>query len=84
MVGDSILTVDDTSDISINGKHFKGTQGLWLLLTRKNVTIGIVTVDGLKRNKRIVVLTNAHLQGKNPRFNVQGGYFKIVSPDYAA
>ena len=29
MIGDSVLTVDDTSDISINGRHFKWTRGLW-------------------------------------------------------
>jgi len=37
LIGDSILTVDDTSDICINGKHFKGTRGLWELLTRKKL-----------------------------------------------
>ena len=26
MIGDMILTVDDTCDISINGRHFKGTM----------------------------------------------------------
>ena len=26
MIGDSILTVDDTSDIYINGRHFKGPE----------------------------------------------------------
>ena len=48
MIGDSVLTVDDTSDISINGIHFKGTRGLRELLTRKNVTRGVVTADDLK------------------------------------
>ena len=41
MIGDSILTVDDTSDISINGRHFKGNRGLWEILNRKNVTRGV-------------------------------------------
>ena len=35
MVGDFTLTVDDTNDISINGRHFKETRGLWGLLIRK-------------------------------------------------
>jgi hypothetical protein len=48
MIGDSLLTVDDTSDISINGRHFKGSRGLWELLTPKNVTRGVVTEDELK------------------------------------
>ena len=49
MIGDSVLTVDDTSDISINGRHFERTRGLWELLTRKNVTRGFVTAVDLKR-----------------------------------
>ena len=32
MIGNSILTVDDTSYSTINGRHFKGTRGLWELL----------------------------------------------------
>ena len=70
MVGDSILTVDDTSDISINGRHFKGTRGLWELLTRKNVNRGVVIADDLKRYKKILHLTNAYLQGYKPGGNV--------------
>ena len=37
MIGDSTLFVDNSSDISIKGRHFKGTRWLWELLTRKNV-----------------------------------------------
>jgi len=52
MIGHSVLTVDDTSDISINGRHFKGTRGLWELLTRKNITRGVVTTDDLTVDQR--------------------------------
>jgi len=41
MIGDSILSVDDPSDISINGRHFKGTRGLW----EQNVNRVVVTKD---------------------------------------
>ena len=37
MIGNSAVSVDETSDITINGKRFKGTKGLWELLTRRNV-----------------------------------------------
>ena len=62
MIGVSVLTVDYTNEISINGKHFKGTRGLWDLLTRKDVTRDFVTADYLKRYKTIVQLNNSHLQ----------------------
>ena len=49
MIGDSTLYVDDACDISLKGRHFKGTSGLWELLTRKNVDRGFITADDLKR-----------------------------------
>jgi hypothetical protein len=70
MIGDSILTFDDTSDISKNGRHFKGTRGLWKLLTRKNVITGVVKADDLKRYGTVLQLTNVHLQGCEHRGNV--------------
>ena len=36
-IGNSTVTVDNISDISIRGKQFKGTEDLWKLLTRKTV-----------------------------------------------
>ena len=41
MVGDSTLSLVNGSDISLNGRHFKGTKGLWDLLTRNNVDRGL-------------------------------------------
>ena len=71
MIGDSVLTIEDTSDITINGRHFKGTRGQWELLTRKNFSRGVVTADDLKRYKTIFQLRNAHFQGWEPAGNVQ-------------
>jgi len=51
MIGDSVMSIDDTSDMSINRRHFKGTRGLWELLTNKNVNRGVVKTDDLKRYK---------------------------------
>jgi len=36
-IGNSDVTVDMKSDFYIKNKHFKGTRGLWELLTRKKV-----------------------------------------------
>ena len=51
-----------TRAFSINERHFKGIRDQWELLTRKNLTRGVVTADDLKRRKTILQFTNAHLQ----------------------
>ena len=70
MIGDSPLTVDDDSDITIKGKDFRGTQGLWELLTRRKVQWDKITTDYLKAYKKILLLTNGHLTGYEPDGNI--------------
>jgi hypothetical protein len=48
MTGNSTLSVDYMGYISVNGRHFKGTRGLWELLTHKNFNRFVVTTDDLK------------------------------------
>ena len=48
MIGDSAQLVDTDSDITIKGQEFRGTKGLWELLTRKNVNRTHITTDVLK------------------------------------
>ena len=43
MVGDSAVLVDTDSDITIKGEEFRGTKGLWELLTRKNFKRKLIT-----------------------------------------
>jgi hypothetical protein len=43
------VLVDPYSDITIKGREFKGTTGLWELLTRKNVDRKKITTDDLKK-----------------------------------
>ena len=62
MIGDSTLSFDNTSDISIKWRHFKGRRVLWELLTRKNVNRCVVSTDDLKRYKTNLQLKNANLQ----------------------
>jgi hypothetical protein len=38
IIGDSAINVDSKSDIIIHDKTFRGTKGLWELLTRKKWT----------------------------------------------
>ena len=62
---------DNTSYISIKGRHFKGTRWLTELLTCKNVTRDVVIAEDLKRYKNILQFNTAHLQGYEPGGNVQ-------------
>ena len=81
MIGNSLLTVDEDGDIIINGETFKGTKGLWELLTRKNVDTKLTTKKDLNTYKRILELTNAHLED-NKSFNkiktTRGSKFKTI------
>ena len=51
--------------------RFKGTRGLWELLTRKNVNSDVITKSDLNAYKRIVVWTNANLEGYEPGGDIQ-------------
>jgi hypothetical protein len=55
--------VDGNSDLYIKDKHFKSMPGAWELLTRKSVNKNLVSADDMKRNKSILNLTSAHLEG---------------------
>jgi len=60
MIGDSPVLVDTSVDITIKDRVFKGSKGLWELLTRKNVNTEFITKDDRKSYKKILTLTNAH------------------------
>jgi hypothetical protein len=66
MIGDSIVTVDKESNITINGKHYKGTMGLWELLTRKDVETKAIMESDLKKYKTFSDMTNVHLEDFEP------------------
>jgi len=48
MIGDSPVFIDPDDNITIKGRVFRGTEGLWELLTRKNVNTQLVGKEGLK------------------------------------
>jgi len=80
-VGNSDATVGTNSDLYIRNKHFKGTRGLWELLTRKIVDTRVVSEDDLKQYKSILDLTSAHLEGYEPSAPIhvsRGVKFRIV------
>jgi hypothetical protein len=81
MIGDSNVSVDNDGDLYIKGQHFKGTTGLWELLTRKRINKDKVTTSDLKLYKNILQMTHGHLERYEPSANIQitrGPKFKEV------
>ena len=83
MIGNSAVSVDETSDITINGKRFRGTKELWEPLTRKNVITAVITTSDLKGYKHILEMTNAHLVRYEPGGDIQisrgSNFTKVIS-----
>jgi hypothetical protein len=83
IIGNSVVSMDESSDITINGKRFRGTKGLWELLTRKNVNTDVITTRDMKRYKHILEMTNVHLVEYEPGGDIQisrGSKFAKVIP----
>jgi len=49
---DSPLLIDQDGDITIKENEFRGSEGLWVLLTRKNVNKEHVTSDDLRNIRK--------------------------------
>jgi hypothetical protein len=71
MIGDSEFTVDNASNILINGKEYKGRNVLWELLSSKTIDRKKITKDELETYKSILELTKAHLEGYIHGGNIQ-------------
>ena len=81
-MGNSDVTVETNGDLYIRDKHFKGTRGLWELLTRKRVDNRLVSEDDLKKYKSIWDLTSLHFEGYEPGAPIHisnAPKFKIVA-----
>ena len=70
MIGDSPIVVDTDGDITIKGRVFKGSKGLWELFTCKKVNTEFITKDDLKTYKKILTMTNAHSTNNQPDGNI--------------
>ena len=71
MIGDLPISVDDESNVVIRGETFRGTKGLWELLTKKRVNESLITKADLNTYKRILILTNGHLENNEPSSNIK-------------
>jgi len=65
-IADSSVLVDEDGDITIKETEFRGSERLWELLTRKRVNKEHVTSEDLRTYRKILMLTNAHLEGYQP------------------
>jgi hypothetical protein len=83
MIGNSVVDLDTPGVITVKGKQFKLTRGLWELLTRNDVDTGSISPNDIQRYKSILKLTSAHLSGYEPDGNIKISlgviYVKVIS-----
>jgi hypothetical protein len=88
MIGDSRVGVDSDGNIHIKNVEFPATKSLWELLTRKWVDKESFTTADLKQYKIILEMSNAHLEGYEPRANIRTSkglkYREIISRPFLA
>jgi hypothetical protein len=65
-IGNSTDTIDGDRNIYHNVKRFKGTEGLWEILTRKKPNLAAVTTKEFRKYKSILQMTNAHFEHYEP------------------
>jgi len=86
-IGNSPVLVDQDGDITIKENEFRGSEGLWNLLTRMNMNKEHVTADELTKYKKILLLTNAHLEGYDPACAINVGrgkkFRESIDPTFA-
>jgi len=46
--GEQLMIIDTRDNFTIRGTVFKGTEGLWELLTRKNLNSEVINMTDLK------------------------------------
>jgi hypothetical protein len=71
MIGNSVVDLEKPGVITVKGKRFKLTRGLWELLTRNDVDTGTISPNDMQRYKSIPKLTSAHYSGYEPAGNIK-------------
>jgi hypothetical protein len=70
MIGDTDITIDAASNIYVKDRRFRGTKGLWELLTQKKPDLDAITSDDYEKYKSILLMTSGHLEQYRPDGNV--------------
>jgi hypothetical protein len=83
MISNSAVNLDESGVITISGKRFKLTKGLWKLLTRKDIDTGTISPNDMQRYKSILQMTSAHVTKFEPGGNIKisrgSKYTKVIS-----
>jgi hypothetical protein len=83
MIGNSVVDLDTPGVITVKGRQFKLTMGLWELLSRNDVDTGTISPNDMQRYKSILKLTSAHSSGYEPDGNIKISrgvkYVKVIS-----
>jgi hypothetical protein len=78
MIGNWYVTIDDARDIYVNDKRFRGTKGLWELLTRKKPNLVLITAQDYEKYKSILLMTSGHLE----QYHAEGNIHVSRGPKY--
>jgi hypothetical protein len=60
-IGDADVEIDHDSNVIVHGKSYKGTRGLFELLTRKKVDQTFITEKDLQSYKEILQTTHGQV-----------------------
>jgi len=79
-IGNAEVEIDQDSNVFVQGKSYKGTRGLFEILTRKKVDRSFTTVSDLRWYKEIFKATHGHLENHDPSgvIKTRGVKFKDV------
>jgi hypothetical protein len=83
MIGNSVVDLDKPGVITVKGKQFTLTRGLWELLIPNDVDRGTISFNDMQRYESILKLTSSHLSGYEPDGNIKISrgvkYVKVIS-----
>ena len=80
-IGNAEVVIDQDSNVFVKGKSYRGTRGLFELLTRKKVDQTFITRSDLQSYREILEATHGHLENNDPAGVIKttrGAKFKDV------
>ena len=80
-IGNANVEIDSDSNVILKGVSYKGTKGLFELLTRKKVDTSFITDSDMKAYRAILQSTHGHLENSDPSCSLKttrGAKYKDV------